>query len=393
MEVTNFLDNIWRYDPETLSLSAGSVSDDQNSANEQNSENDQDAANDPYYYFFANVAEEAEQLGALRVTEDVYDPNPYLTGDQTITYTVELVDENLFRQALENVIERETMQPASTDNCFFANIIKGLYEGQASTFEEVIRQAAAAMDTTPPSVGPIMAPIDPVLVNTEIQAGANFTDPDSDAHTAAWDWGDGTASAGIVSEVYGSGSVSGSHAYTSAGVYTVGVTVTDPGGNTGQCSYNYIVVYDPSSGYVTGGGWINSPEGAYASDPALTGKASFGFVSKYQKGAIVPTGQTEFQFKVADLNFHSDSYDWLVIAGAKAQYKGTGTINGAGNYGFMLTAVDGQINGGGGADKFRIKIWDKNNSDAVVYDNQIGDSETADPVTALGGGSIVIHKE
>ena len=124
----------------------------------------------------------------------------------------------------------------------------------------------------------------------------------------------------------------------------------------------------------------------------MTGKANFGFVSKYQKGATVPTGETEFQFKVANLNFHSTSYDWLVISGAKAQYKGLGTINGTGNYGFMLTAIDGQINGGGGTDKFRIKIWDKNNGDAVVYDNMLGAADSDNPTTVLGGGSIVIHK-
>ena len=59
--------------------------------------------------------------------------------------------------------------------------------------------------------------------------------------------------------------------------------------------------------------------------------ASFGFVSKYKKGATIPTGQTEFQYKVGSLNFHSTDYQWLVIAGARAQYKGTGTINGQGN--------------------------------------------------------------
>ena len=45
------------------------------------------------------------------------------------------------------------------------------------------------------------------------------------------------------------------------------------------------------------------------------------------------------------------------MAGAKAQFKGTGTINGAGGYGFLLTVTDGQLTGGGGTDKFRIKIW------------------------------------
>ena len=102
-----------------------------------------------------------------------------------------------------------------------------------------------------------------------------------------------------------------------------------------------------------GGGWIDSPEGAYRLDPTLTGKATFGFVSKYKKGAHTPTGNTEFHFKAGDLKFHSSSYDWLVVNqnGENAQYKGSGTINGAGNYKFMLWASDKE------SDTFRIKIW------------------------------------
>lgn len=56
----------------------------------------------------------------------------------------------------------------------------------------------------------------------------------------------------------------------------------------------------------------------------------------------------------------------------------------------MLTATDGGRNG---EDKFCIKIWDKDNNDAVVYDNQFGASDTEAPATALGGGSIVIHRK
>jgi hypothetical protein len=122
----------------------------------------------------------------------------------------------------------------------------------------------------------------------------------------------------------------------------------------------------------------------------MTGKANFGFVSKYQKGATTPSGNTEFQFHAAKFNFSSTNYQWLVVAGAKAQFKGTGTVNDAGNYGFLLTAIDGQINGGGGVDKFRIKIWDIATG-AVVYDNQMGAADNADPTTAIAGGSIVIH--
>jgi hypothetical protein len=79
-----------------------------------------------------------------------------------------------------------------------------------------------------------------------------------------------------------------------------------------------------------------------------------------------------------------------VVAGAKAQYKGSSTVNGAGDYAFMLTAIDGALPGGGGQDKFRIKIWDKTTG-AVIYDNQMGGSDTDDPTTVLGGGSILIH--
>jgi hypothetical protein len=154
--------------------------------------------------------------------------------------------------------------------------------------------------------------------------------------------------------------------------------------------FQYVVVYDASAGFVTGGGWINSPAGAYLPDSSLTGKATFGFVSQYHNGATVPTGDTQFQFNMAGFSFESTSYDWLVISGAKARYRGMGTVNGAGGYGFELTAWDGQANGGG-VDRFRIKIW-YGSPGNVVYDNQMGAVDGADPTTALGGGSIVIHK-
>lgn len=232
--------------------------------------------------------------------------------------------------------------------------------------------------------------MDPVQVNTTIIASADFTDPNtSDTHTAEWDWGDGSATPGTVTEADGSGSVMDTHSYAEAGVYTITLTVTDNGGLSDSEVFQFVVVYDPDGGFVTGGGWIDSPAGAYPADPTLTGKANFGFVSKYQHGAQVPTGETEFQFKVADLNFHSTSYDWLVIAGAKAMYKGAGTVNGEAGYTFQLNAINGQVNGGGGVDKFWIKI--KQTGSGVIYDNQLGAGDNDDPTTAIGGGNIKIH--
>jgi hypothetical protein len=138
---------------------------------------------------------------------------------------------------------------------------------------------------------------------------------------------------------------------------------------------------------VTGGGTLDSPAGAWTADPALTGRANFGFVSRYQKGANTPDGHTVFRFNAGDLDFRSSSYQWLVVAGAKAKFKGTGTIGGNGDYGFMITATDG---GADSIDQFRIKIWDAATSQ-VVYDNQLGEADDAYAGTAITSGNIIVH--
>jgi hypothetical protein len=244
-------------------------------------------------------------------------------------------------------------------------------------------------DFSNPVVGAINAPLAPAVVNTAISTSASFTDPiTSTTHTAVWSWGDNTTSSGSVTETNGSGTVTGSHTYSVDGVYTVTLTVTNNVGGSGQSVFQYVVAYNPSAGFVTGGGWINSPAGAYAANTSLTGKANFGLNARYQSGATVPSGNTEFQFPAANLNFHATSYDWLVITTNLAQYQGSGTVNGAGNYGFLVTAQD---NGGHAPDTFRLKIWDKNNQNAVVYDTQPGAPATAAPTTPLGGGRIQVH--
>ena len=231
-------------------------------------------------------------------------------------------------------------------------------------------------------------------VGGSITMSGTFTDNTGDLHTARWVC-DALAFPGTVNE--SAKTVTGTMSFTAAGVYCVRLEVTDQCGNTASSAtiaglQAMVVVYDPSAGFVTGGGWIDSPIGAYPAGPALTGKANFGFVSKYKKGQSTPTGETEFQFKAGDLNFHSTSYDWLVVSGAKAQFKGSGQIGGTGSYGFLLTSTDGQVSGGGGKDKFRIKITDKTTG-VVVYDNQMGAADTASASCVLGGGSIVIQSQ
>lgn len=266
------------------------------------------------------------------------------------------------------------------------------YSGYGSTSVPAGLNLHSAPPNQPPIVGAISGPLAPVQVNTGFTASASFTDPGTiDTHTAIFDWGDGTSSAATVNEVSGSGSASSSHVYSAAGVYTIALTVTDDEGAGAQSVFEFVVVFDPAAGFVTGSGWVSSPTGAYAADVSLSGRATFGFVSSYQKGAAVPSGNTRFQFHAGDFHFRSTAYQWLVVAGPQAKFKGSGTINGEGDFGFLLSAVDGDVNGGGGIDKFRIKIWDKVTG-SVIYDNQTGAADDAAAATEIEAGSIAIHK-
>ena len=88
-----------------------------------------------------------------------------------------------------------------------------------------------------------------------------------------------------------------------------------------------VVMYDPSGGFVTGGGWIQSPAEAYRKDPDMTGKAHFASSARYKKGMTVPEGETTFVFPAGNFKFKSTKYDWLIVeGGTKAKYKGSGEL-------------------------------------------------------------------
>jgi hypothetical protein len=265
--------------------------------------------------------------------------------------------------------------------------------------------ALTILDKTGPLVSGTTATPNPVALTpaTPITIKANVSDATTggSAIVSAYCMIDGVMCPQAMTGAFGSSSVAVTTqipARTSADVIEICVYGKDSAGNTSdKMDCALVAIYDPNAGFVTGGGWVNTPAGSYKADVNLTGKATFGFVSKYEKGKTVPSGNTEFVFHAAGMNFKSTIYDWLVVAGARAQYKGSGKINDAGDYGFLLTAIDGEVAGGGGQDKFRVKIWNKSTG-AIVYDNQMGADDTGDPSTLLGdngkgGGSIVIHQK
>ncbi len=98
------------------------------------------------------------------------------------------------------------------------------------------------------------------------------------------------------------------------GVYEICVNGTDSASNIGADECILLPVFDPDGGFVTGGGWVDSPSSADR-EKGASGKATFGFVSKYPPGQSTPDGNLEFRFKAGDIRFHSTSMDWLVVTG------------------------------------------------------------------------------
>jgi FlgD Ig-like domain len=134
---------------------------------------------------------------------------------------------------------------------------------------------------------------------------------------------------------------------------------------------------------VRGHGKIDSPRGALVASREATGKADVQFNCSVAAGAAVPSGSTHFRFKTGDLDFRATSHDRLVVSGASVQIGGTGTVNRAAGFRFTLSAIHGAT------DLFRMRITNQTTG-AVVYDNQMGDSEAAPATAVLTNGGIDI---
>lgn len=78
------------------------------------------------------------------------------------------------------------------------------------------------------------------------------------------------------------GTCTKSHKFTATGAYLISATATDADAAVSPVVNALVMcaIYDPSAGFVGGGGWVNSPAGANANDAAAEGKASFGALYK-----------------------------------------------------------------------------------------------------------------
>lgn len=255
------------------------------------------------------------------------------------------------------------------------------------------------IDSQPPITSNVIASPNPVAIDTEVLLEATIDDSGTGGSTiagaeysldggATWDLVNQTMEAVDGEFDESSETVRTVLKFATPQVATVCVRGVDSAGNIGAEECIEVAVYDPDGGFVSGAGTIHSPAGADRRNPTAEGTARFGFTSKYRKGATVPSGRTRFKFRAGDLHFVSTAYDWLVVSGKQAQFKGDGEINRTGGYGFLLTAYDGDLEGGSEEDEFRIKIWEKA-TDTVVYDNVLTEGDSSTPIER---GRIIIKK-
>ncbi len=232
----------------------------------------------------------------------------------------------------------------------------------------------------PPSVNSISISNNVISTGGYVTASANFTDANVlDTHTATWNWGDSSTTSGTITESSGTGSVSDTHVYSQAGVYEVSLTVNDNSNASASTTYQYLVVYDPAAGFVTGNGKYNNI--------SPSGTVKFGFNVKYTNNNAIPSGDTKISFSAGNLALDATSYQWLVVSGAKAILKGNATVNGTSDYTFLISGMDGsQTNS---QDLVRVQV--KDNTNAVIYDTQPGDPDTANPTTIITSGTIKVH--
>jgi len=102
--------------------------------------------------------------------------------------------------------------------------------------------------------------------------------------------------------------------------------------------------------------------GAYLLAPTARAWRSSASSAKYLRGMTTPQSETESKFGPAICVCGVELRLLVVVfffAPPARQYKGTGTINDAGSYGFLMSAVDGDALGGNALYRLRMKIWDR----------------------------------
>jgi hypothetical protein len=186
-------------------------------------------------------------------------------------------------------------------------------------------------------------------------------------------------------------------------LYTITTTCTDASGNVTTKTSTVFVPPNQKNGPYTVFTAANSfvspkvsgvPAAVSATpttNPLIMGMINFDFSSKPETARSTKAeskGENLVNFILGNLEFRALNYDFRELSGVRTQFKGYGKVNNETGYKYLLTVIDGQAPKGGGVDKFRIKIWNDKTGE-VIFDNQLGDDDNADPTTPVGDGKSI----
>ncbi|WP_242917004.1 SBBP repeat-containing protein [Pontibacter liquoris] len=201
-------------------------------------------------------------------------------------------------------------------------------------------------------------------------------------------------------------------------VYKVSIAYAAGPSCSATTATKYVSVYDPKAGFVTGGGWSDSPTNKDYALMQEKGKAYWAFGARYKEnkpgsssasapveGTLLLVLESGYVFRATSMAEGS-----LVIAGERAYFTGAGTLTRRGaagletdkrNFAFLVSATDGQLKKPGENDKLRLQIRtiEQDGSPVVVvYDNQLGCGlpaldDHAEACQLIEKGAIVIHHQ
>jgi hypothetical protein len=189
--------------------------------------------------------------------------------------------------------------------------------------------------------------------------------------------------------------------FDSVPVNTYTLQVVVGGGYYTGLFEDVVVIYDPSLGFTTGGGWFywpgtEDPENNYAGD-----KTNFGFVMRYnRKGQRVRGNFLLIRHTADGLIFRLKSnalyglalgedpsipMGWATFSG-KTTYLEPGMPEPIGNHEFIVYVEDWGEPGTGG-DGFWVEVHDRDGEVIAILSL---DRDAADNLVPLGGGNIVV---
>jgi hypothetical protein len=181
-------------------------------------------------------------------------------------------------------------------------------------------------------------------------------------------------------------------------VNTYAVEVTVDGGYYSGSGEDVLVVYDPSLGFTTGGGWFYWP----GTDDAGAGypgdRTNFGYTMKYNKKGQKVKGSlllirhlsdgTKYRVKSNALDGLAlgdyGSFGWATFSG-KSTYLEPGWPEPVGNHHFVAYVED-HGEPGAGADRFWLEVADKDGNTVTLS----MDREAVANAVLLEGGNIVV---